>query len=118
MVKHYERRTDSVSSAAKRAAKMKAEAADRAKAEAEAEQRRLEREEQDNAKAREEEDAFVEKLSERAAPETREALLDRIREMREEKAPTYTPPPLTEGMKTQLEAEQEAGRQATAKAEA
>jgi predicted metal-dependent phosphotriesterase family hydrolase len=49
--------------------------------------------------------------------ETREQLLDRIRKMREIAHPSPAEIPLSEGQQKQLDAEQEAGRQAVAKAE-
>jgi len=50
--------------------------------------------------------------------ETREMLLERVRQMREDRpAETYGPPPPSEYMKKQIEIEQEAGRQAVKAAE-
>jgi hypothetical protein len=51
--------------------------------------------------------------------ETREHLLDRIRRLREEPTTApYVPPPPTEAQMTQIQIEQEAGRQAVARHEA
>src|SRR5215510_14326772 len=111
--------TDSVVNAQERAEKMRAEAAEQAKAKEEAEQRRLEREAQANEKARKEEDAYVaQQLSLISDVETRETLHERIRAMRADAPEPPKPPPMTERMKKQLEEEQEAGRQAVAKAQA
>ena len=108
--------TDSVTSAHERREKIRAEAAEQAKAKEEAEQRRLEREAQANEQARKEEEAYVQNAS--MTVETREHLMARILAMRAPPPEPPKPPPMTERMRKQLEEEQEAGRQAVAKAEA
>jgi len=108
--------TDSVESLRERAEKIRAEAAEQAKAREEAEQRRLEREAKANEQARKEEEAYVQNAA--MTVETREHLMARILAMRAQQPEPPKPPPMTERMKKQLEEEQEAGRQAVAKAQA
>jgi len=108
--------TDSVANMQERRDKMRAEAAEQAKAREEAEQHRLQREAKANEQARKEEEAYIQ--NQNMTPETREHLMARILAMRGQQPEPPKPPPMTERMKKQLEEEQEAGRQAVAKAEA
>lgn len=65
------------------------------------------------------EDADVERLgSLLGGIKTRDQLLDYVRATREPPPPPPPPPPLTDRMRAELAAEQEAGRAAVAKAEA
>lgn len=114
-----ERVPDSIIKAEDRAARIRSEARrlerEQARAEAERKRRTVERDEE----ILRVEDEAIEKVGLISSDETREHLLDRIREMREtgtQEPPP--PPPLTERMRQQLEAEQAAGRAAVEKAEA
>lgn len=112
--------THSITSAKERAAKIRAEAAQRERELAEADRLKQEYAAKQEAEARKVEDDDIEKASSLlTGDETREQLHDYIRKMREEKrAEPSPPPPRTEGMMKELSAEQEAGRAAVAKAEA
>jgi len=111
--------THSVTSAKERAAKIRAEAAQREREQAEVDRLKQEYAAKQEAEARKVEDDDIEKASLLTGDETREQLHDYIRKMREEKpAEPPPPPPRTEGMMKELNAEQEAGRAAVAKAEA
>jgi hypothetical protein len=103
--------TDSLISAAERRAKMKAEADERARERKEAEQRRLEREKEETARTHEENVQLIEKQAALVeGDETREHLLQRLREMRADVPQPPKTMPLTERMRKQTEEEQEMGR--------
>jgi hypothetical protein len=111
--------TDSVVSAINRHQQMEAEAAEKLKAGQEAEARRLQREEQATKEARKEEDAFIDKIASLSDITSRDALLERIREMRAEKPPAMPPPsPPHPAIAEQTRLEMEVGARNVAQAEA
>ena len=114
-----ESNTDSVNHTEDRLAKMRAESARLAKEETKAKADRDEKQAQHDYKADVAEANMVEKQAGLLHPgETRDMLLERVRQMREEKLPVPVgPPPLTEFMRQQLEIEQNAGREAVKRAE-
>ena len=114
-----EPKTDSLGHTEERRAKIKQEYEQYAKQEALAEANRAEQQAAQDRKADKAELVHLEQqvgLTQNI--DSRDMLLDRIREMREEKPEVHGPPPLSDIMRKQIEAEQECGRQAVAKAEA
>ena len=113
-------KTDSVNDMEARKAKIKAEADEIEKSQSEEEARqRQARIDRDLVTS----EAQAKTLEHHAGlvhdGETREQLLDRVRALREAPAaPAYVPPPPTAFQQQQINAEQEAGRQAVARAEA
>jgi hypothetical protein len=115
-----ERTADSVVSAKERAARIRAEAAQHEREQAEAEKKKVAHAAKQDAEARKVAVDDMEKTALISSDETREHLLERVREMRNETTASEppAPPPLTAGMQEALSAEQAAGRAAVAKVEA
>jgi hypothetical protein len=90
---------------------------DRLKSEADAKQQQHQAEQQQRALEAEQE-SLRKSVALVKNTDTRDMLLERIRKMREEKPPEYRPPPLSEADRKRLAEEQEAGRQAVARAQA
>ena len=114
-----ERTTDSVTAMAERRAKIKEESDRIEQEEAKAAERRQEAQEVQDLKADNAEVKFLEKQSGLVdQDDTREMILDRIRQMREDvpKGPP-PPPPISVAMRQQIDAEQEAGRAAVRRAQ-
>lgn len=110
--------TESIISAAERSARIRAESAEIEKQQQEVEQHRLERDEKSRQEDRKVEDASLQKMVLLSGEETREQLMQWIRDKRAEVPEPPKPMPLTERMRKQLEEEQECGRQAVARAQA
>ena len=114
-----ERNTDSVDAMAERKAKIREESERIEREEAKAAERRQEVQAVQDLKA---DNAEVKFLKEQSAlvsqDDTREMILDRIRQMRDDvpKGPPK-PPPISEFMRQQIEIEQEAGRAAVKRAQ-
>jgi hypothetical protein len=111
--------TDSVVSAIDRHMQMEAAAAERAKQVQAEEARRQQRQETAAKEARQDEDAFIERVTKLSDPISRDALLQRIRDMRNETGEKpYKPPPVHPNIMAQTEREQEQGRIAQQQAQA
>lgn len=112
--------TDSIISAETRAATIRAESERIEREQAAAADRQKDHRARQDAEARKTEDEDVRKVAASLSDlGTRDQLLDRIREMRNDvPVGTPEPPPLTERMLQALKEEQEAGRAAIKKAEA
>jgi hypothetical protein len=113
---------DSIVSAEERRKRIREES-DRVEAEqAREEVRRLAKQQANNEAARKSEDAFIEQVALVSSEETREHLYERIRAIRDEPAVNIEDkcraPFVTERMRGQIELEQEAGRNAVARAQA
>jgi hypothetical protein len=115
-----ELKTDSVSAIEERHARLTAESARLAKEEAKAEERRQEKQAVRDMAADDADAAMLEKQAYLLTDlGSRDQLLEKVRRMRLE-TPENTPPappPLTEFQRQQLEIEQQAGREAVARAE-
>jgi hypothetical protein len=112
--------TDSLNDMEERKAKIKAEAEEieRQQSEEEARQRQA-RIDRDLATSEAQAKSFEHQAALVHDGETREQLLDRVRQLREAPAaPVYVPPPPTAFQQAQINAEQELGRQMVARAEA
>ena len=105
--------TDSLNANQQRLERLRAEAKEQEAARQAAEERRLAREAADREEAKKQEQEYLERVMERS-PDSREALVNRIRQMREDVPKQPAPPPLTEAARKRLEEEQEAGRRALA----
>jgi colicin import membrane protein len=107
--------TDSVRATQERADRLREQMAEQAREREAVEERRREREEAQEKTAREEEIEALERVSKLSKNvDSRDALLERIREMRKEVPAPPKPMPLTDAMRKRIEEEQEAGRRAVA----
>jgi hypothetical protein len=113
-----EKAHDSTAHNEERRARMKAEAEENAQAQTQAEDEHREKRAERELKSRTEEDQLLTQHANLIAPgESRDQLLERIRQMRAEAlAEPPAPPPLTEYMQQQLDIEQKAGADAVKKA--
>jgi hypothetical protein len=117
--KAMEKRPDSLVHHEQRRAKMQTEAQAQAQEEAFADEQRAEDQVEREHKTREAEDKLLVQYTGPISPtDTRDDLLDRIRAMRNEKPPEIKPLGRTPDQQKQFEAEQKAGREAVARAEA
>jgi hypothetical protein len=115
-----ERNADSINDMAERKAKIREEAERIEREQAAAEERRQEKQAVRDMKIEDDDADMLERHANRLSDlGTRDQLLERVREMRLETTGNAQPPPspMTEFQKQQLEIEQQAGREAVAKAE-